>query len=66
MKMIGTESEIKDIYLALSFQNEYCPIMQWTKPGETLIDFGCKGVNCNTMQQVYGCLIKRVEVEIIK
>jgi len=65
MKIIGTESEIRDMCLGWAMQTQFCPIMQWTKPGEAPIDFGCIGTECNSMEMVYNCLLKRVDVMVI-
>lgn len=66
MEIIGTESEIKDICLTIATNNFYCPIMQWhKKKGEAPVDWGCIGTACNTIEQVYECMVKRDLIMVI-
>ena len=52
LQIKGTKSEIKDVSLTFAECKIYCPFMQHNKVTD------CKGLSCNTMDQVYNCGVK--------
>lgn len=59
LQITGTENEIKDLCLAISISNEYCPFMQ------SSVVQKCNGIYCQTMDQVLSCGLKYKIIKII-